>query len=237
MSRPPALTWLNHSEFLVTEFLESELSPEREQVIYFNHHYKDPLPEGKVYYYNVEQLTRQSELTIIKNLWNTGKILEIWDYSRINCQILSINNIPNRYVPFTLTPKRANYYQSLKCSVKEYDIGFCGASSPRRQTVLNGVREAGLNVLALHSVWGEERDQQLAKCKIILNIHYANDYRIFERARCEQWLAVGQQVISEESLDNDERAICVPYDKLIETCVNYVKGTRSLFCACGKCSF
>ena len=233
MSRPPVLTWLNHSEFLVTEFLESELSPEREYPIYFNHHYKEPLPEGKVYYYNIEQLTRNSEVQILQRLWAEGKIREVWDYSKINCQILSNHNIPNQYIPFTLTSSRKEYYSNLIQEPISYDIGFCGDLNDRRNYVLKGLREAGLRVLALHNAWGEERDKQLAKCHSILNIHYANDYKVFERARCEQWLSVGKPVISEDSLDNDERAICVPYEKLIETCLNYVRGTRVLFCACG----
>lgn len=235
MSRPPVLTWLNHSEFLVTEFLESTLSPERDYSIYFNHHYKEPLPE-KVYYYNIEQLTRLSELQKIKELWEKGNILEIWDYSKLNCQLLSANGIKNKYVPFTLTPKRLDYYKQLLQEPKVYDIGFCGALSPRRDFVLKGLRSAGLSVLALHSVWGEERDKQLAKCRYILNIHYASDYKVFERARCEQWLSSGQTVISEESLDNDSRAITVPYDSLINTCVEICKiqkPIRLLYCSCG----
>jgi hypothetical protein len=233
MSRPPVLTWLNHSEFLVTEFLESELSPEREYPIYFNYLYKGSLPEGKLLYYNIEQLTRANQIKIIKDLWNSEKLLEIWDYSEINCQLLTKHSIPNRFVPFTLTPMRLDYYKKLQTTLKEYDIGFCGALSPRRDIVLKGLRNAGLSVLALHSVWGEKRDQELAKCRVILNIHYADDYKVFERARCEQWLSVGQPVISEHSFDDDERAICVPYEKLVETCVNYVRGERILFCACG----
>lgn len=235
MSRPPVLTWLNHSEFLVIEFLNSELSPERNLPIYFNHHYKDPLPEGMVYYYNIEQLSRPNEIEAVKRIWASGKVKEIWDYSQMNCQILSSLRIPNRYVPFTLTPERLLYYETLLKSEKEYDIGFCGAKSPRRDAVLKGLMDAGLKVLALHTAWGEERDKQLAKCEVILNIHYANDYKIFERARCEQWLCVGKKVISEESLDNDPRAVCVPYDKLIETSCQAVRGTRILFCGCGYC--
>jgi hypothetical protein len=237
MSRPPVLTWLNHSEFLVTEFLNSELSPERNLPIYFNHHYKykHKLPEGKVYYYNIEQLTRSSEVEAIKREWALGKVEEVWEYSQVNCQILTSLSIPNRYVPFTLTPERLVYYKDLLRSEKVYDIGFCGAKSPRREVVLKGLADAGLKVLALHTVWGEERDKKLATCEIILNIHFADDYKVFERARCEQWLSVGKTVISEESLDNDPRAITVSYDKLIETCLDTVKSSRVLFCGCGSC--
>jgi len=235
-NRPPVLTWLNHSEFLVTEFLESDLSPERSLPIYFNHHYKTPLPEGKLIYYNIEHLSRQSELTILETLWKSGKIEEVWDYSVVNCALLTAKGIRNRYVPFSLTPARMNYYTTLTQSPKLYDVGFCGALSPRRELVLKGLRDAGLQVLALHTVWGEQRDIQLATCKIILNVHYGAEYMVFEKTRCDQWLSVGVPVISENSLDNDKRAICVAYDKLVETCVNYVRGIRVLFCGCGECN-
>jgi hypothetical protein len=238
MSRPPVLTWLQHSEFLLIEFLESTLSPERNLPIYFNNHYKGPLPE-KVYYYNIEQLTRKSELETIKGLWAKGHIVEVWDYSTFNCKILTENNIPNRYVPFTPTPKRIEYYNELLQQPKIYDVGFCGASSPRRDFVLKGLRDAGLTVLALHNAWGEERDKQLARSKVIVNIHYGNDYKVFETSRCGHWLAVGHPVISEESLDSDSRAITVPYDKLIERTIQALKeqkGSVLHFCACFKCS-
>ena len=232
------MTWLHRGEFLLIEFLESTLSPERDLPIYFNYHYKEALPE-KVYYYNIEQLTRQSELETIQKLWAKGHIVEVWDYSSVNCQILTANNILNRHVPFTPTPKRIEFYKELLLQPKIYDVGFCGASSPRRDVVLKGLRDAGLNVLALHNAWGEERDRQLARSKVIVNIHYQNDYKVFETSRCGHWLAVGHPVVSEESLDSDPRAITVPYDKLVETTIQVLKdqkGSILQFCACSKCA-
>jgi hypothetical protein len=107
--------------------------------------------------------------------------------------------------------------------------------SPRRELVLKGLRDAGLRVLTLTNVWGEERDKRLAECECVINIHYANDYKVFERTRCEQWLSSGGLVISEESLDNDKRAVVVAYDKLVETCVSLLQKSKVLFCACKAC--
>jgi hypothetical protein len=40
--------------------------------------------------------------------------------------------------------------------------------------------------------------------------------------RCAPWLDIGFPVITEESLDNDERAIITSYDKLVERCKEYL---------------
>ena len=229
--RPPVYAY-PVSEFLLSEFLESDESPARDLPIFYNHYLSPPQTNTMYIHYNIEQLTRFSERNAMLRLWGSGKISEIWDYSIENCKILNELNIPCKHVPFTLTEKRLEYYKTLIHVKKEYDIGFCGTLSLRRQKIFDDLRDIGMNVLVLTNVNNEERDKLLAKCKMIINIHFADDYKIFERSRCEQWLRVGVPVISEESLDNDSRAICVPYDKLVETC----KGWKITFCGCNTCA-
>ena len=76
-----------------------------------------------------------------------------------------------------------------------------------------------INVIEL---FGKDRDIELAKCKIILNIHAEDDYKIFESCRCEPWLKLGITVISENSLDNDPRCINVNYNDIVKTVVELV---------------
>ena len=72
------------------------------------------------------------------------------------------------------------------------------------------------------TLWGDDRDKELAKCKVIINIHYEDNYKIFESARCEPWLKLGIPVISEKSLDDDSRCIVSEYDSLIQTIIEYL---------------
>ena len=71
-----------------------------------------------------------------------------------------------------------------------------------------------------NNIFGEERDIELSKCKVLINIHHSDDYKIFESARCEPWLSIGVPVVSECSLDNDPRCMNMLYDDLIKTVDN-----------------
>jgi hypothetical protein len=208
------------SEFLIQEFLEE--TP-HDLPVFYNYHCKN-LPENtKFIYYNIEQLTRESERAAILQLWYGGKIVEVWDYSLVNCEILKVFQIPCRHIPFTLTPKRLAKYKALVNVKKEFDVGFCGTLSPRRLKILEEL-SARVSCLFINGVFDEERDAALAKCKVILNIHYEEDYKIFERSRCQAWMELGVPVVSETSLDDDPRAFCFPYDKLVEETVLIVNG-------------
>jgi hypothetical protein len=153
------------------------------------------------------------------NTINSQKPKEVWDYSKENIKILKQNNIDALYVPLESPKWYINKLQKWR-NIK-YDIGFSGTLSPRRNYILNAVEKAGKSVRRITS-FGETRDKELASCRFILNIHYAEDYRIFESNRCEPWLKLGVPVISETSLDDDPRCITCNYDSLIETILNYL---------------
>jgi hypothetical protein len=91
--------------------------------------------------------------------------------------------------------------------------------------ILQGLRDAGITVNIVTS-FGNTRDRELSKCRVILNIHYADDYSIFESVRCEPWLYIGTPVISENSWENDSHAINVPYDQLVERTIEVLKTLR-----------
>jgi hypothetical protein len=169
-------------------------------------------------YFNSEQLTRKYALhDVVKCIKHTHPI-EVWDYSKVNVEILKQHGIQATWVQIQSPESYLAKLRSWRTEIL-YDIGFCGSIGPRRQTILDGLKETGLRVLILNTVGGDARDQQLAKCKVILNIHYAEDYQLFELARCEPWLAIGVPVISENSLDNDSRCINVDYADLVKTVV------------------
>jgi hypothetical protein len=174
----------------------------------------------KFVFYNTEQLSRKKAVDTILTIARNPLCVEVWDYSKANIDILASYGIVANHVPAVLPESyltRLRTYRSLDCT---YDVGFCGdLSSNRRMSILDSLKDLGYKVNYINNIFGEERDKEIAKCKIILNIHFADDYNIFESARCEPWLAIGVPVISETSLDNDERCINVPYTDLVNTTV------------------
>jgi hypothetical protein len=191
-------------------FLESEHAPKSEYPIYFGNSKKTQ----PYVFMNTEQLTRKRVLDNIIKINKDNKPFEIWDYSWKNCEILAQNGIIAKHVPLQ-SPKW--YLEKLKAwrTTISYDVGFSGTLTSRRLTILNQLKERGLKVNTVCK-WGEERDKELATCRIIINIHAGDDYQIFEVARCEPWLAIGVPVISENSLDNDPRCMNVEYTALVE---------------------
>jgi hypothetical protein len=155
-------------------------------------------------------------------------VKEVWDYSAENCKILAAKGIVARHVPL-VSP--AAYVQQIKDMRKDmlYDVGFSGGihwtTTCRRMRIMNKMRDAGISVHYVNK-FGLERDKELAKCRIILNVHYAEDFKIFEQVRCDVWLRAGVPVISETSLDDDPRCTNVPYDSIVDTTVTMLKTLR-----------
>lgn len=127
----------------------------------------------------------------------------LWDYSRRNASAFE-RAFPglkvDRVVPMLPDPPCL-----LASSVpdKDLDVGFVGAMSPRRSRVIQELRDAGINVTVV-TAFGDARDAVLFRCKVLLNVHYAESYRIFEEIRCSRLVFNGTVVVSELSeLDDD----------------------------------
>ena len=143
-----------------------------------------------------------------------------WDYSLANIDILLQNNIKNtRYIKIVSPPTYVLKLKEFKTLDPHYDIGFCGSLSTRRKIFFEELQSFGLTVNVVRS-WGDCRDRELAKCRIILNVHYDDDFKIFELARCEPWLQANFLVVSEKSLDDDLRCVNVDYQDISKTCLN-----------------
>ena len=200
--------WLDTFVF----FLESDKAPKAAVPIYLG---SIPSEDIDYIYFNCEQLTRPSEQATLLQRIRKRKPLELWDYSQINTDIVRNHGLTARYIhiqsPSWYTEKLVSYRTDIK-----YDVGFCGTVSPRRKRILDRLIEKGVSV-RLVNTWGDVRDKELAQCRIHINIHYGDDYKVFENARCEPWLAIGVPVVSETSYDNDSRCINVDYDALVDT--------------------
>ena len=80
----------------------------------------------------------------------------------------------------------------------------------RRLKAINSLRAKGYTINDVYG-WDDNRDIELAKCKVILNLHgcLSNDNNevplIFEHIRCDRLLQAGYKILSEMSykLDNE----------------------------------
>lgn len=163
----------------------------------------------KIYILNTEQLSITAQKDKFVKIFNDG--YSITDYSLENIKILQnlVNKDKNhkklRYVPYQYSDIENINLKNIITNypaTKKYDIAFVGAESARRNNILNALKLAGFSIIIANG-FDNHRDLQISEAKILLNIHYANDYQIYESIRCDRWAFAGHVVVSESSLFTD----------------------------------
>lgn len=219
--RPDVETQINAFADHIVHFLTSDVSPPRELPVKLS--FVGPVTSTwqNFIFYNTEQLTRPSMLQRLIKFYNAHKasIAEVWDYAQDNIAIMNSHGIQARHVPLRLSAeqkeKLVSFIQNARRSQTQCDVGFCGGLSQRRLQILDHLRARGVRLLIVKSR-GETRDRELARCRIMLNVHYDDTYRVFESVRCVPWLEVGVPVVSECSLTDDSRCVNASYDDLVD---------------------
>ena len=162
------------------------------------------LPTTSFSFLNTEPLNHLYRLQNIKNIPTD---LGYYDYSESNLHILTENKIDFKYktyLPYVCSPSELLQLQQInKNTEKVFDFGILksssGESSPRRQKVVNFLKSHHFSVNIIEG-WDHDRDNELAKCKLVLNIHGNwNDVAsmIFEHIRCNRLLESGFTILSE----------------------------------------
>jgi hypothetical protein len=157
----------------------------------------------------------------------------IWDYSAENWRLLktmarrhglSLNEKAHRILQYVPSLEIDNWGNSPE--KKTFDVAFVGTMSSRRKRILNQLQQLGYKILVLEpnnaNNFGQERNRQLLKARILLNIHYEYDYQVFEEIRCSAAVYNGLSVVSEESLLEDKHPIkqyvrFASYNQLVST--------------------
>ena len=203
----------------------NDMAPDKINVIVGWHllHFKKEYLSFKYIPYQLEQLSLET--------WNafsedTVQVLShafrVWDYSEENIRFLKERGIKALHLP-------VGYHQSLEQvpqgRPKDIDVLFFGSIGERRQKVLNILlHEKKVRLHALFGVYGRERDEFIARSKIILNIHYY-PAKIFEAVRISYLLNNRCFVVSEESGVNPYRGVTIPtfpYEQLADACCSYL---------------
>ena len=177
----------------VTDVNSYEYINDPNEIYIFAH---GPYPINKLChkkYINFEQMTISAVQSCIKTYKNAK--IPIIDYSIENTKY----NKSAIYLPYQYDPDEINklrkYYDTVP---KIYDVAFVGGLSIRRKKIINALKKIGIKVLVVTG-WGDARDIKIASCKILLNIHYAKNYNIYESLRCDRWAFAQMPVISEDS--------------------------------------
>lgn len=152
--------------------------------------------------------------------------IPVIDYAPENIQVF--NNSLVNYLPYQHTTEIHKLYTFLNIP-KQYDVAFCGtlSSSPKRKVIIDQLISKGIDVHIVDG-WGDNRDKEIGKCKILLNIHFHDTYNVYESLRVCRWVMAGMLVISETSLNNNildiaNLVLFEPYNNLISKVIEVIK--------------
>jgi hypothetical protein len=189
-----------------------------------------------LFYLNTEQLTRYDVKCFIENnlrvLINMSKLINnlkinILDYSLQNIKIFNklaflkefnLNEI--YHIPYQYNEKEINKLKTFSNNIKkEYEFSFCGIKSNYRNKILDELTKNNISNNIITN-WYNERDLEICKSKVLLNIHYNKDYNIYESIRCDRWIFSGNLVLTENSFDDESNdlkdfMISTDYDNLV----------------------
>jgi tetratricopeptide (TPR) repeat protein len=180
------------------------------------------LPPGTILY-NLEQIYFGSpwlQTTLLDHFLQYS----VWDYNEDNLEqlkqmgVVNVQLLPIGYTAqLTRIPKQDN---------EDIDVLFYGSINDRRHHILSELEARGVKVHTTFT-YGKERDDLIARSKIILNLHFY-PAKVFEIVRVSYLLANQRFVISERgSQSADETAfgsgvVFAEYEDLVETCLEYL---------------
>lgn len=180
------------------------------------------LPDDLILF-NLEQVYRTSP-------WITDDYLDllkryvVWDYSEKNIRAwreMGLERVIRCGIGYEPELQRIP-----DAPEPDIDVLFYGSVNARRKKALKAMKAAGLVVKTLFGVYGEARDRDIARSKIVLNLHFY-DAQVFEIVRVSYLLANRRFVVSEIGADGwgkemfGEGIAFSTYDDLVETCVRY----------------
>lgn len=181
------------------------------------------LPPGSIVY-NLEQLGGPS---LSHQFYEVALRHEVWDYSLQNInkwKAMSCNLRPI-HVPLGYVPELNRIAVVQK---QDIDVLFYGSLNERRARIVEALRDAGVNVQVLFGIYGQLRDECIARSKIVLNVHFY-DAKIFEIVRVSYLLTNSKAVVTECCPGTEieegmtESVLAVPYESLVDGCLSLLQ--------------
>ena len=176
--------------------------------------------------YNTEQLSRPFVLRSCANIVRHDACREYWDYSEANLTMLraEVPLIYHSKLMFKPLKISKDLIRGIQLSVqpyKTYDVGFVGTLTHRRKRLLDLLQAASVSVKVISDLSVRFHDQvkEMSQCKAILNLHAADDFKVFESHRCLPFLEAGIPVLTEVSLDTDTRCAVIFTEDTLVPCV------------------
>ena len=175
---------------------------------------------------NSEQIYDEDPFEWNDNIFAWVRRFETWDYSPRNIAAFERLGLPG--VKLLEIGHQPQLTRIPKSDNPDIDVLFYGSVTDRRRVVFDEITARGMNLVKLFAVYGAERDEYIARSKVVLNLHnHASE--IFEVVRVHYLLSNAVAVVSEV---NPSTAISdfyagavagVPYESLAAECERLVR--------------
>jgi hypothetical protein len=156
---------------------------------------------------------------------------ETWDYSELNMERLrEVSNMPIKHLSIGFQRHLAKIPNNAS---KDIDVLFYGSVNERRANIINALLAKGVNVKPVFGVYGSERDELIARSKIILNLHFY-DSKIFEIVRVFYLMTNRKAILCEVSPDTNMPAAYesgiykAPYESLVDSCLELLSNEKKI---------
>lgn len=178
------------------------------------------LPHNSIIY-NLEVVGDHLMIPYLDHMRNAT----VWDYSLQNIERLKEYGIEAKHCPIGYHPCLEKIQDNPS---KDIDVLFYGSVNQRREKIYRDLAEAGVKVQWAFNFYGKERDDLIARSRIVLNMHYYEDAP-FEIVRCSYLFSNKIPVVSEMGSDWTSEypfmggVYFSPYDDLVGNCIKMIR--------------
>jgi len=178
------------------------------------------LPSGsKIKFLNTEQLCVPEKMAQYKEFIFIAD--EVLDYSEENVKLAGGTHFP--YQERQAETEKLRAYLDVP---KEWDVVVVGTQSLCRKQIIEELRSHFLRVHWITDLFGDERDKQIGKAHILLNLHFSDTYQEFESIRCNRWKWAGMKVLTEPCIRVPDGIPVVKQDALYQKIVKMLGPLR-----------
>lgn len=164
-----------------------------------------------------------------QTIFDWAKNFEVWDYSEKNIEKfkqMGVDKTKLFKIGFQKELVRISHEQ-----IKDIDILFYGHLNERREIIIDALEKRGLKVKTLFGIFGRERDEWIARSKIVLNHHFYNS-QIFEIVRVFYLLTNSVAVVGEVNPATSINSMYLEgiypakYEDLLSKCIELIANDR-----------
>ncbi len=182
--------------------------------------------------YNLEQLANLEPGKMVPQYGMAAKRFQLWDYSAENFPFWEHYKLgrPLIHVPIGYAPTLTRIPPRRELPI---DVLFYGIPTGQRLQTYYEICAKGMHAVFACGIYGQDRDDLIARSKIVLNLNMYNVSRVFEIVRVSYLLANGKAVVSDKypqtlmEPDILDAVAFAPLEQVAEECLRLVDDEKA----------